>query len=171
MIATRLNVALGAVLFLFLSVPVSAAQSAKQADSAAIQHAVMGLETAWNHHNAAALAAFYAEDADLTNLAGLYIHGRKGIEAHLAMLYRGPFKNASRHDTVRSIRMLTPTLALVDVYTSTVTGAKAADGSPTPPVKGLMSLVMAKQGGRWLIVVFHEQDFPSGPAPAAPTGK
>lgn len=161
---TQHTIIVAAAVLLTLVVPASRAQMASDADSAAIKATVMKLGAAFDAHDPKAMAACFAEDADFTNLRGVSRHGRADIAAFLAPLFGGVLKAASRTDSVRSVRMLTPALA-ADAD-SVITGSKAADGSDNPPRKGLVSLVMTKQGGQWLIEMFHEQDFPPAAAPA-----
>jgi len=101
----------------------------------------------------------FAEDADFTNMRGIHRHGRTEIEAWFANLFKGNLKSSDRTDIVRSIRFFTPQTATVDADT-VITGTKTADGSEGPPRKGLMIATLTKQNGRWLISVFHEEEFP-----------
>jgi uncharacterized protein (TIGR02246 family) len=63
-------------------------------------------------------------------------------------------------DTVKNVRFLSPDLAEIDA-TWEMTGTKAVDGSSNPTRKGLLDWVLKKENGQWLIVVFHESEFPS----------
>ena len=166
MVTPHFRVAVTAVLLMMsaaLVYPATRAQSASGVDSAAIKQVAGKIEAAWDHHDPVAWAALFTEDADSTNLRGVAVHGRKNIEAFLTNLFNGVLKNSTFSGTVRSVRMLSPTLAVLDLDTSVSLGSKAADGSMSPPQKGLMSLILAKQGGQWLIEVFHEQDLPTTP--------
>jgi uncharacterized protein (TIGR02246 family) len=135
-----------------------------EADSAAIKQVFAEWYEAFSRHDAHAAAMTFAEDGDFTNMGGVHNHGRKEIEAHLAMLFAGNLKAARRTDIVKSIRFVTPRIAEVNADTL-LTGTLRADGSEVPPRKGLMVTTMTKQDGRWLISVFHEVEFP--PAPPA----
>lgn len=130
-----------------------------EADSQAIKQVFAEFYESFSRHDAHSAAMTFAEDADFTNMAGAHWHGRKGVEAHLAMIFAGNLKDARRTDTVKSIRFLTPNLASVDADT-VISGTKAADGSEVPPRKGLMVTTITKQNGRWFISVFHEVEFP-----------
>lgn len=135
-----------------------------EADSAAIKQVFAEWYEAFSRHDAHAAAMTFAEDGDFTNMGGAHDHGRKEIEAHLAMIFAGNLRAARRTDIVKSIRFVTPRIAEVDADTL-LTGTLRADGSEAPPRKGLMVTTMTKQNGRWFISVFHEVEFP--PAPAA----
>ena len=170
MTANLTKAAVAAVLFLTVVIGASRAQSPSEGDSAAIRQTVAKMGAAFNRHDAHALAALFAEDADFTNLRGMSRHSRKDIEAFLVPLFGGVLKNATRTDSIRSIRMLTPTLAAVDTDDTITTDTKTADGSDSPPRKGLMSLILTKQRSQWLVAIFHEQDFAPAP-PAVPASK
>lgn len=167
MTTRRISNTVFALLLLALAVPALRAQSApKEADSAAIKMLLSKFSDGFNSHNAAAVGALFAEDADFTNLRGASLRGREKIQANLATLFKGVLKDAKRTDSPRDIRLLTPTLASVD-FDDTIEGVPAPDGKPSPPRKGLMSWIVAKQGGAWRILIFHEQAYP--PAPAVTT--
>ncbi len=75
-----------------------------------------------------------------------------------AKLFSGLYKNTHRTDTVKTIRNLTPELVSVDNYW-TMTGAKTRDGADWPYREGYVNYLMAKRGGRWVIIVSHTADF------------
>jgi uncharacterized protein (TIGR02246 family) len=133
-----------------------------EADSREIKQVFAEWYEAFSRHDAHAAAMTFAEDADFTNMRGVHNHGRKEIEAHLAMIFAGNLGSARRTDMVKSIRFVTPAIAEVDADT-VISGTKAADGSEVPPRKGLMVTTMTKQNGRWFISVFHEVEFPAAP--------
>lgn len=152
--------------FLFISSHLAVSGPRKQsntadADSVAIKKAVAAFLEAWNRHDAQAVVMLFADDADFTNASGLVtLHGRKEIEERFMTLFTGRLRSAHRVLSVRSIRFLTPDVASVDSDWE-MTGAKADDGSDVPPSKGLFPWVMTRQGGQWLITVFHEATFVS----------
>lgn len=149
-------------LVLVLSVPAARARAQGQgseADSKAIKQVYAEWYEAFSRHDAHAAAMTFTEDADFTNMRGAHDHGRKAIEAHLAMIFAGALGSARRTDTVRTVRFFSPELAEVDADT-VISGTKAADGSEMPRRKGLMVTTMTKKDGRWFISVFHEVEFP-----------
>lgn len=129
------------------------------ADSLAIKQVVAGYSEAFNHHDAHATAALFAENADFTNLRGANRHGQKDIEQIFVTLYAGILKNAHRTDTVKNVRFLTPEIAVMDDLWE-ITGSTAVDGSESPARKGLFDWVLTKVKGQWAITVFHEAEFP-----------
>jgi uncharacterized protein (TIGR02246 family) len=151
-----------AIIFLF-SISFSGSRTQAQskssdADTAAIKQGIAAYTAAFNRNDAHAQAMTFTEDADLTNTRGMFYHGRKDIEARFAFNFSGRYKGAHRTDTVKKIWMLTPELALVQADWEMM-GAKADDGSEIAVRKGLISPVMKKENGQWLISIFHESEF------------
>ena len=165
---------LAVALFLCLSLPAAWAQDPSKtadADSAAIEQVITDFYGNFSRHDAHAMAMTFVEDGDLTNMFGILIHGRKGIEERLAALFTGILRAAHRTDTVRSIRFFTPQVAFLDADTL-ITDTKANDGSDIPVRKGLLIAVLTKQDGRWLISNLHEAEFPvTRPAPVIAPAK
>lgn len=150
--------------FLFLSaalvrMPAQASPSQSGDDISAIKEVVAGYSAAFNRHDATATANLFAEDADFTNLRGVYRHGRKEIEQTFVTLYAGVLKSARRTDTVKNVRFLTPEIAVMDDLWE-IEGSTAPDGSANPGRKGLFDWVLTKVNGRWVITAFHEAEFP-----------
>jgi len=128
-------------------------------DEAAIRHVVERYSAAFNRHDAQAVAALYAPNADLTTMYGASQHGRPAIESLYAKLFSGILKEARRDATVKSVRMLSPRLAVMDANWE-MSGITSPNGTPSPVHKGMFTWVMAKRSGEWYILVFHEFDFP-----------
>jgi uncharacterized protein (TIGR02246 family) len=134
--------------------------SGTDADTAAITKTCAAFSESFSRHDAHGVAMTFAGDADFTNMNGRHTHGRKDIEAWFVELFRGNLKDSQRTDTVKSIRFFTPDLAAADADT-VITGTHSADGSELPPRKGLMIVMMTKEGGRWFIGTFHEAEYPA----------
>jgi uncharacterized protein (TIGR02246 family) len=149
------------VLALSFSAGVSRAQTAGKmdADSAAIKQFAAAWSDVWNRHDAHAAAMAFVEDNDFSNTTGVPTHGRKDLEDHYNVIFNTFLKDAHRTDTVRSIRFLTPGIAVVDVDWQ-MTGARTPDGKDNPNRKGLLTWVVTKQhDGQWMITIYHESAF------------
>jgi uncharacterized protein (TIGR02246 family) len=160
MISTRVKMVLAVFLVVSLFTAVSWAQmpSNSDADSAAIKQCVAAWESAWNRHDAHATAMAYVEDGDFSSTTGIPSHGWKDLETHYNEIFTTFLKDAQRTDTVRSIRFLTPELASVDIDWQ-MTGAKTRDGKDAPNRKGLLTWVVTKHNGQWMITIYHESAF------------
>jgi len=149
--------AIAVLLFLTFSPESSRAQTASNhdADTAAIKQFVANFADAWNSHDAHAVAMHYVEDGDFSSIKAEASHGRKELEDHYSAIFTTFLKNAHTSDTVRSIRFLAPDLASVDIDWL-VTEPSAPGGVLR---KGLLTWMVSKRNGQWMIVIYHEQSF------------
>jgi uncharacterized protein (TIGR02246 family) len=149
--------ALAVLLFLTLSAASSRAQMASnhEADTAAIKQFVANFADTWNNHDARGVAMHYVEDGDFSSIKGEASHGRKELEDHYTMIFTTFLKTAHTTDTVRSIRFLAPDLASVDI--DWLVNEPSAPGGVLR--KGLLTWMLSKRNGQWMIVIYHEQSF------------
>ena len=131
-------------------------QSAEQA----VEGLVRALETAWNRHDAHALAEPFAEDADFTNVFGMLATGRTAIEALHAPLFKVMFQESRLTVLDTRVRPIRPDVAAVDIKW-TMSGARDPHGDPWPDRTGLMNWIVTRHGERWLVDVSHNMDLPS----------
>jgi uncharacterized protein (TIGR02246 family) len=160
MFSNRVKLSLATLLLALLASGSSWAQMASHmdADSAAIKQCVAAWSAAWNSHDAHTTAMKYTEDGDFTNTTGIPSHGWKALEDHYNEIFTTFLKDAHRTDTVRSIRFLNPDTASVDIDWQ-MTGAKTRDGKDVPIRKGLLTWIVTKHNGEWMITVYHETAF------------
>jgi len=159
MLSNRLRLPVVAALFAFAASGSLWAQMGSSMDAdAAIKQCVAAWSDAWNRHDAHATAMKYVEDGDFTNTTGIPSHGWKALEDHYNEIFTTFLKDAHRTDTVRSIRVLNPDTASVDIDWQ-MTGAKTRDGKDVPIRKGLLTWIVTKQNGEWKIEVYHETAF------------
>ena len=138
---------------------------ARAGDAAAIREVVAGFSDGWNRHDARAMCASVAEDVRWVGWRGDVSQGRKVVEDNHATLFADIYKNTHRTDVVKSITYLGPELASVDDFW-TMTGARTRAGADWPYREGYANFLMAKRGGRWIVIVSHTADF-NATAPAA----
>jgi uncharacterized protein (TIGR02246 family) len=116
---------------------------------------------AFNSHDAHALAMAFTDNGDFVTGRGVISHGRQAIEQYMSkgLGTGGGLSGAHRTLTVKSAQTVSP--GVVSVYAmSDQTGSKAADGTVNPPSSTFFVFVIAKQGTRWGIAVFHESNLP-----------
>jgi uncharacterized protein (TIGR02246 family) len=130
-----------------------------------LQPALKEFEDAWNRHDTKAMAAAFGEDAVLINPSGRVARGRAEIERLFAEEHRGVMKGTEFSHRLTDARQLAPGLAFVD-EDITITGARGPSGQALPPQKIHGALVVAKEGGRWLV----KEGRPYAFAPPAPRG-
>jgi uncharacterized protein (TIGR02246 family) len=157
MISFPSKAALAVLLFITFSAAGSRAQMAsnRDADTAAIKQCVAAFADTWNSHDAHGVAMHYVEDGDFSSIKGEASHGRKELEDHYTTIFSTFLKNAHTTDTVRSIRFLAPDLASVDIDWL-VTDPNAPGGVLR---KGLLTWIVTKRNGQWVITIYHEQSF------------
>jgi uncharacterized protein (TIGR02246 family) len=157
MISVQSKAALAVFLFLTFSATGSRAQMAasRDADTAAIKQCVAAFADTWNSHDARGVAMHYVEDGDFSSIKGEASHGRKELEDHYTTIFSTFLKNAHTTDTVRSIRFLGPDIASVDIDWL-VTDPGAPGGVLR---KGLLTWIVTKRSGQWMITIYHEQSF------------
>lgn len=163
-------IAAAALFFCAASVALAGPQNESKGsenDIAAIKQVFANFYGAFSRQDARATAMTFADDGDFTNMFGFHVHGREAIELRFAALFKGNLRGSNRTDTVRTIRLYAPNVAFVDADT-VISGTKQADGSLGPVRKGLMIAVMAKENGQWYISNFHEAEYPTRAAAAAP---
>jgi len=142
----------------------AADDSANSSEDAAVKQVVAGFSDGWNTHDAHAMCASLADDIQWVNWRGEPLGSRQAVEDEHAKLFADLYKNTRRTDIVKTIRYISPDLAVVDDYW-TMTGARKRDGSDWPYRAGYSNFVMAKRGGRWIVIVSHTADF-NATAPA-----
>jgi uncharacterized protein (TIGR02246 family) len=157
MISTQKKIVMVVLLFLAFSAAGSRAQMAanRDADIAAIKQSVASFADTWNSHDAHAVAMRYVEDGAFSSVKAEPSHGRKELEDHYNTIFTTFLKNAHTTDTVRSVRFLAPDIASVDI--DWLVTDPAAPGGVLR--KGLLTWIMSKRNGQWMIVVYHEQAF------------
>lgn len=142
-------------LFALLVAAVPMVARAQSGGSAADVRAIRGVEaqwqSAWNHHDIAAMVRLGAPDADWVNLAGEWFEGRNAFAKSLESLHSGKVKESVWRTGDVRVRFLSPTIAVVHAYFST-SGERNADGSPRPARRGIFTRVEEKRGGTWVIV-------------------
>jgi uncharacterized protein (TIGR02246 family) len=143
----------------------AADDSTSGADDAALKQVVAGFSDGWNTHDAHAMCASLADDIEWVNWRGEPLGSRQAVEDEHARLFADLYKNTHRTDTVKSIRYISPELAVVDDYW-TMTGARKRDGSEWPYRAGYSNFLMTKRNGHWIVIVSHTADF-NATAPAA----
>jgi uncharacterized protein (TIGR02246 family) len=160
MFSARVKFILAVLLLVSFSASSSWAQihSNMDADSSAIKQCVAAWEDAWNRHDAHATAMAYVEDGDFSSTTGIPSHGWKELEAHYSEIFTTFLKDAHRTDTVKSIRFLGPEIASVDIDWQ-MTGARTRDGKDAPNRKGLLTWIVTKHNGQWMITIYHESAF------------
>ena len=99
---------------LVITVAHSQMQPGAAADEAAIRTILDARNAAYNKHDAHALAAAYAQDADLITGTGRLVSGRADIEKNYVDSFAGIDKTAFVRIDSSKLRFLTPDAAILD---------------------------------------------------------
>jgi uncharacterized protein (TIGR02246 family) len=124
------------------------AQLGTAADEAAIRAILDARNAAYNRHDAKALAATYAPDADLVTGTGKLLSGRTEIEKNYVESFAGVDRNAIVKIDASKLRLLASDAAILDLDGVT-TGR--SDGA----IKTHATWVYVKRNGQWMVVAIR----------------
>jgi uncharacterized protein (TIGR02246 family) len=126
----------------------------------------------WNKNDYKAMAAHFADDADLINPLGRVAKGKAEIEKLYQDEQTTSFKGSRfTSDCKSGVRIIKPNVAVVTCAFE-VTGGKLPDGQAMPALKGLYTATMLKTKNKWRIVAGRPMIPFTPPMPAiAPTKK
>jgi uncharacterized protein (TIGR02246 family) len=130
----------------------------KSTDSAAVADVVNGFATAWNHHDAKALANLYTPDADFVNVIGLWWHGRDEIRTEHQRMHEGRMKNTTLTSEVPVVRMVSPTVAIAHAKWELRGDTGAPGWKPSDVRRGILVHVLVKRDGVWRITTTQNTD-------------
>jgi len=139
-----------AVLAVNLAAP-SAVLAQTKSDEAAIRNVPRAFEDAWNHHDGHALAQVMANDVDFVTVGAMWLHGREDFEKYHTRLLSGRFNESTMTVLQTAVRLLRPDLAIVH-WSWNIVADRNADGTARQPRYGMMTMVVEKRNGSWLVV-------------------
>jgi uncharacterized protein (TIGR02246 family) len=126
-------------------------------DEAGVNAVVRGFEDAWNRHDLDAFAMLFATDADFVNVVGMRWVGRDAIKQHHAASHATIFKSSTLKIGDTTLRFLK-----ADVATArsiwTLSGITSESGQLSPTRTGILTHVIARIDGHWLIVLTQNTD-------------
>lgn len=136
---------------LFLASPPAAAAGAAPAGQARTPEEVPGdFAAAWNRHDMKALARLFSDRADFVNVIGLHWRGRGEIERAHTEIHATRMKDSRLTILAKTVRPLRADVAIVHADWE-LQGDTGIEGKPLPPRTGVLSFVVAKRGGAWLV--------------------
>jgi uncharacterized protein (TIGR02246 family) len=142
---------------LSLGVAASVAVDEQINDEVGVSAVVHGFEDAWNRHDMDAFAKLFAADADFVNVIGMRWVGRDAIKQHHAASHATIFKTTTLKIGDTTVRFLKPDVATVrSVWT--LSGMTSENGQVAPTRTGILTHVLAKIDGHWLIVLTQNTD-------------
>jgi uncharacterized protein (TIGR02246 family) len=148
--------ALGALLSLGLT-SASVAVEKQINDDVGVNAVVHGFEDAWNRHDMDAFAMLFATDADFVNVIGMRWVGRDAIKQHHAASHATMFKTSTLKIEDTTVRFLKADVATArSVWT--LSGVTSATGQLAPMRTGILTHVLERLDGHWLIVLTQNTD-------------
>jgi uncharacterized protein (TIGR02246 family) len=139
-------------IMLTILVASSTTATAGGTDEAAILQVHADFAARWNQGDTKAMAAMFADDADLINPLGRVAKGRSAIEKLYQDEHATAFKGSHfSSDCKGGVRLVRPDVAVV-TCSFEITGMKRPDGKPLPPLAGLYTATMVKMK-TWQVVV------------------
>ncbi len=153
----------------FISPAPTSAQERADGEKA-IRRVLAAAEGAFNEHDPVACSMIFHPAAELTNPLGQEFQGRAALEAYYRSMFSGSdskkdvpsFKDSRVTNGKTAIRFIRTDVATVDLR-YTMTGVVGPYGKAWGPQKGLLTLVMTKEGGIWGITSNHVILFPELP--------
>jgi len=126
-------------------------------DEAGVNAVVHGFEDAWNRHDMDAFAMLFATNADFVNVIGMRWVGRDAIKQRHAASHATIFKSSTLKIGDTTLRFLKTDIATArSVWT--LSGITSESGEPVPTRTGILTHVLARIVGHWLIVLSQNTD-------------
>ena len=139
-----------AVFALNLAAPLAVLAQSKS-DEAAIRNVPQAFCDAWNRHDGHALAQIMANDVDFVTVGAMWLHGREDFEKYHARLLSGRFNQSTVTLLQTAVRFLRPDVAIVH-WSWKIVGDRNVDVTSRQPRYGMMTMVVEKRSGSWLVV-------------------
>lgn len=121
--------------------------------SQALRSRVQAFQTAWNSHDAAAVAAFFTDDADQIMGDGPTTRGLPALQQWWRDRFASMEPGRRITLTVSSLRLLSPGVAVID--TVAVSGGRNAQGQELSTSNDRGTWVVVQRGGQWLMTALR----------------
>jgi uncharacterized protein (TIGR02246 family) len=138
---------------------------AATADEIAIRKIIQDEIAAWNRGDAAAYSRQFAADGTFTNIRGQFFTGHEAFLKQHEVIFQGIFKNTTSHQPVVSLKFNGPDVVVVETLTSVSGMSERAPGTATDSkghLRTRLLQVIARRGGEWKIVAYHNVDVKPG---------
>jgi uncharacterized protein (TIGR02246 family) len=154
------------VLFVVPIVALATQLSAQSSsDTAAVRSIIANEIASWNRGDAVGYSRDFAATGTFTNIRGQFFTGYAGYLKQHEVIFAGIFKNSTLVQDVVSLQFVRPDVAIVETVTA-VAGAAHSPAGVTRDEKGRIRTrllqVVAKDGGVWKIITYHNVDVKSG---------
>jgi uncharacterized protein (TIGR02246 family) len=149
------------------------AQVPAAADEAAIRKVVQQMTTNFIDHKFSDMATYTTPDVSWVNIVGMWWRGRPQVQTAHQQIFDRMFKGVPFKQGDVTIRAITPDVALVNVYYE-VGAFYPPDGvnrgtNKMGDDRNLLTLVMVKKQGKWLLTAGHNTPVDARAAANDPT--
>ena len=152
------------IVLLLIALPVAAQMKGNAKDQEAIKSIAQKWQDTWNQHDMKATAALVSEDVDFITVGGSWQKGRKMFEEYHVKLHVIQMKESVLAIKNTEVKFVKSDVAVAHVEWG-MKGDKNVDGTPRPPREGIMTWVLEKQKGSWIIIASHNTNLRE-PTPA-----
>jgi uncharacterized protein (TIGR02246 family) len=134
-----------------------------QLDEEAVHNLPYAFCTAFKRHDGHQLAQMVADDIDFVTVGATWLHGKPDFEKCHTRLLNGRFHRMTLEPLQVAVRFIRPDIAIVH-WSWTGAGDKNPGGTARQRRYGMMTMVVEKRIGSWLVVASQNDDsFPGLP--------
>jgi uncharacterized protein (TIGR02246 family) len=142
----------------------SAVQAQSKADEAEVHNVPQAFAAAWAKHDGRQLAKVMSEDVDFVNVSGEWVHGRADFALFHSRLLSGRFRESTITPLDIAVRFSRPDQAVLH-WSWKIEGDRNHDLTLRKPRFGLFTMIVEKQGGKWLVAVAQNTNWTPPPSP------
>lgn len=133
-------------------------------DTTALRNIIKNEIETWNRGDAVGYSRDFSAAGTFTNIRGQFFTGYPGYLKQHEVIFQGIFKNSTLKQDVVSLKFVRSDVAIIETVT-TVNGAKQSPVGVTRDkgrIRTRLLQVVAKEGGVWKIVTYHNVDVKPG---------
>lgn len=119
---------------------------------------------AWARGSGDELGALIKADTDFITVGGLWLHGKRDFALYHDRLLKNRFRGSTITPPEIRVQHVRADLGIVR-WSWRIVGDRNADGSARPPRVGLMSMLVEKRAGRWLVIASQNTNGGPGDSP------
>ena len=123
----------------------------------AVLEIVRRLETSWNAHDMDAFGELFADDADFVNVFGMRWRDKKTIREEHRALHNSVFRKSTLTTRDTTVSFPAPDVAIARSSWDLV-GLMSLTGEPQPDRRGILTHVLKKRKGQWVIILSQNTD-------------
>jgi uncharacterized protein (TIGR02246 family) len=134
-------------------------------DGTAVRNIIQDETNAWNQGDAAAYSRHFAASGTFTNIRGQFFTGHAAFLNQHEVIFQGLFQHTVLQQDIVSLEFASPDVAVVETLTSVSGMAQTAPvtvAGAEGRLRTRLLQVVARQGGEWKVVAYHNVDVKAG---------